>query len=393
MDELLESSKPEQPKPDKKIDSSVELKRKNYEMMHKFDDMDEGSDAIGSGGSNPFDDAMTMAQLIAMPPKEWLVENIIGAGDLGMIYGASGCGKTFVVIDLIGAMITGEPFANRFNPIRKLNVGYCAGEGVGGLPARFRAMIKMRNINENDVDNFYAWDLVPQLHVDRNGNRLGGNINQFVESYARLQGEGKRKQLDVLFIDTKHSASVGAGENDSGEQGVVIESCKKAAEKLGCAVIMVHHTGKNGDDERGSSAQRGAMDTMILIKRIRDGDTKASMQCSKLKDDRTWNPQNLDLVESGESVAVWWDEPSDGSQASGKGDGDRDAIMKVLGDGAALTGKAIGQAIGLGESKQIYTLLQRLEADGKITRRLQDEKRNESNRNPWVFEIKVPIGL
>ncbi len=49
---------PEQPKPDKKIDSLVELKRKNYEMMHKFDDVDEGPDAIESaiGGIEIADD-------------------------------------------------------------------------------------------------------------------------------------------------------------------------------------------------------------------------------------------------------------------------------------------------------------------------------------------------
>ena len=59
---------------------------------------------------------------------------------------ASGSGKTFVVIDLIGAMVSGEQFANRFSMMRPLNVGYCAGEGVSGLPARFKAMINKRNL-------------------------------------------------------------------------------------------------------------------------------------------------------------------------------------------------------------------------------------------------------
>ena len=330
---------------------------------------------------NIFDESLSMDELLAMPPRKWIVDSIIGRGDLAMIYGGSGCGKTFVAIDLIGSLCTGQQFAGRFDVSEPLTVAYCAGEGVSGLPARFKAMMNRRSID--GIENFYFWKQTPQL-CDKAGT-TALNISRFVESYQHAQAIG-RAPLDVLFIDTLHSSISGADENSSGDMGVVVESCREAIRALNCAVILIHHTGKSGESERGSSALRGAMDAMLLIRRISDVDTKAVMQCTKLKDGEQWKQQTFDLVANGDSVAVWWDDPAD-DVATGKGNGDREAIIKLLGDGYALTGKAIGQGIGMGESKQIYKLLERLEADNKITKRLQDESRRDSSRNPWVYEI------
>jgi hypothetical protein len=63
-----------------------------------------------------------------------------------MIYGAPGCGKTFVVIDMIMRLCTGQQWANRFCVQRCLNVAYCAGEGLGGLPSRFAAIAEHYDI-------------------------------------------------------------------------------------------------------------------------------------------------------------------------------------------------------------------------------------------------------
>lgn len=41
-----------------------------------------------------------------MPSKEWLLDQVFGAGDIDMIYGAPACGKTFVVIDMILSLCT-----------------------------------------------------------------------------------------------------------------------------------------------------------------------------------------------------------------------------------------------------------------------------------------------
>src|SRR5690606_18401473 len=101
-------------------------------------------------------------QLLKMPPKEWLLDQVFGAGDIGMIYGPPGCGKTFVVIDMIVRLCTGQKWANGFDVTRRLNVAYCAGEGIGGLPSRFAAIARHHDIA--NLENFVFYPIPPQLY-------------------------------------------------------------------------------------------------------------------------------------------------------------------------------------------------------------------------------------
>lgn len=344
-----------------------------------------------SSGGNPFDVSLSMDELLAMPPKEWLMESIIGKCDLGMIYGGSGSGKTFVAIDLIGAMCTGEQFADHFAASKPLTVAYCAGEGVSGLPARYRAMMNARRIDK--INNFHFWKQAPQLHTDRDGSRPEGNIAQFVNAYKRKQDDGKYNPLDVLFIDTLHSATAGADENSAGDMGKVLESCREAIRELGCAVILVHHTGKNGESERGSSALRGAMDVMIHIKRDSENDTKAVMQCTKLKDGEQWGKRPFDLVANGDSVSVWWSDPADEAASGKQGiqNIDKNKIIDTLqSTKTKLTTRQLAQVIGKSEP-QTSKLLNGLVDDGLLIRELRETGDSVSKSNPWLYSLGVSI--
>ena len=198
----------------------------------------------------------TFNNLLEMPSKEWLLEKIFGVKDVGMIYSAPGCGKTFVVIDMIIMLCTGNLWAGRFNVQRCLNVTYCAGEGVGGLPSRFKAAAKYYGITS--LHNFTFYPIPPQLFDDG----AEATIKQFCKEWQARQLEKAADALDVLIIDTLHTATVGADENSAQQMGKALHACRWIANELGCAVILVHHTNKTGGMERGSSALRGAMDTV-----------------------------------------------------------------------------------------------------------------------------------
>ena len=116
---------------------------------------------------------ISLEELLKMPSKEWLVEHLFGAKDLGMIYGPPGCGKTFVIIDLIYSMCLGEKWANKFDIKRPLTVWYCAGEGISGLQARFAAAADNRGIES--LENLSFFDKIPQFFDLTNGD----GINEF----------------------------------------------------------------------------------------------------------------------------------------------------------------------------------------------------------------------
>lgn len=319
---------------------------------------------------------LTLAELLAMPPKVWLIDQLIGAGDIAMIYGAPGSGKTFVVVDMIFPACLGQQFAMRFNATRPLNLAYCAGEGVSGLPSRFAAAAQFYGCET--LDNFTFYAVTPSLFYDDREKDEIESIERFILEWRERQDRGEARPLDILIIDTLHSATAGADENSAKDMGIVLGLCKKATRVLGCAVVLVHHSNKAGTGERGSSAMRGAMDCMIEVKQVAG---KYGIECAKLKDGERWKEQTFDLVEIGESVRVWWDEPATVVQEDKRKSETAKDILEVLALklDRSLTSRQIAEAIG--QSQQ---------AVNRVLARLGKElltQRDENNRGASIYSI------
>lgn len=330
----------------------------------------------------------TFDELLKMPPKEWLLDKIFGEGDLGMIYGLPGCGKTFFIIEMIIILCTAKLLANRFAVKRRLNVAYCAGEGFSGLPSRFQAAAKHHGVVT--MPNFTFFKTMPQLYVESEDSDIT-TIKQFVYQWRARQLNKEVEALDVLVIDTLHTATTEADENSAKDMGKVLHLCRWAASELGCAVILVHHTNKGGASERGSSALRGAMDFMIKIEKPSNVVTHAVMSCEKLKDGERWIDQSFNLCPQVEckSVYVSWEEPDDNNQSSGSKAADKKALKAEMERyaGQRLTCKILAESIA---KTPDYTrkLLSELEHAKECKRELSDPNKKDSSRNPWVYWVE-----
>lgn len=323
-----------------------------------------------------------LPELLARPPKPWLIESLIGERDLGMIYGPPGSGKTFVVIDLVFAACLGQQFALQFAINRPLTLAYCAGEGISGLPSRFTAAAAFYGVS--DLPNFTFFEVVPQLFSPRIDSSQH-TILQFVSEWQARQEEDKAQGLDLLIIDTLHSATVNADENSAKDMGLVLQLAKVAIQELRCAVLLVHHSNKAGTGERGSSALRGAMDFMLEVKPMVG---KFVMTCEKLKDGERWPPHTFALVAKEDSVRVWWDLPVGAEAATGKQTQDKQAIVRLLqsSPGIRYTARTIGEIVGMGASKQIFKLLNDVVTEFKqIKVGLKDPAKDSSPHNPLMY--------
>ena len=323
-----------------------------------------------------------LAELRAMPAKQWQIEQVLGAGDVGMLYGAPGTGKTFAVIDLALSACTGRQWAMRFDVAKPLTVAYCAGEGVSGLPQRFDAACEHYGID--DLPNFHFYAAAPQLFTADLGEYTEASIGDFMREWQTRQAAGDVDRLDLLIVDTLHSATTGADENSAMDMGKVLRGIKAATSALGCSVLLVHHTNKAGTGERGSSAMRGAMDVMIEVK---TSSGKFSLNCEKLKDGQQWKVQTFDLVAMGESVRVWWDEPTD-SPNKGLKAADKERLVAELQrySGLRFTSQSLAEVLSKSDN---YTrnLLTEIERAGDCKRALQDAGKQPSSRNPWVYFV------
>lgn len=326
----------------------------------------------------------SFGELLKMPPKEWLLDQVFGAGDIGMIYGPPGCGKTFVVIDMIVSLCIGRKWANGFDITRPLNVAYCAGEGIGGLPSRFAAIARHYDIV--NLENFVFYPIPPQLYDDH----ATATINHFCNEWKARQDAKEVASLDVLIIDTLHTAAVGADENSAQHMGKVLYSCRLASNHLGCAVILIHHTNKSGLIERGSSALRGAMDFMIKIGQPSDTATHVVMSCEKLKDGEQWKSQSFSLQPQDEykSAYVSWNDPSSPTQTKGAKASDKEKLKAEMKRyaGIRLTCTKLAESIAQ-SSGYTRKLLNELENAKECHRALSNPEKGPSNKNSWVYWI------
>ena len=249
--------------------------------------------------------------ILTMPPKEWWINKIFGPGDIGIVYGAPGSGKTFVIIDMILCMCLGRQWAKRFDIKKQLNVAYCAGEGLGGLPSRIKACAK--HYEAQSIPNLTFFKMVPLLFDPGNRRGITDDTKTFVNDYKMRSLQFGTALPDVVIYDTFASTIPGANENDSGDMGVAMMNVKYIRDELGCVVILVHHTNKGGTSERGSNAPRGAADFMIEIgsQNAKAGNT---MKCDKLKDEEAWSDAGFKLEKSIDGIGahIVWTSPDEG---------------------------------------------------------------------------------
>jgi hypothetical protein len=73
-------------------------------------------------------------------PPEYIVDELIEAETLGLIFGDPACGKSFLAVDIALSVATGTQFHGK--DVRQGSVFFIAGEGHNGLARRFEAWSK-----------------------------------------------------------------------------------------------------------------------------------------------------------------------------------------------------------------------------------------------------------
>ena len=195
---------------------------------------------------------LSLADLDALPPPTWLVHGLIPERSLVVPYGPPKSGKTFVVLSAGLHIAAGLSWFGY--PVQQGAVVYIAGEGVGGLSLRLKAMRARYGI-ATDVP-FWVIPRAVNLRVPAEVDALEAIIRATIGDVP----------LRLLVVDTLARAMPGADENSAQEVGAVIAAADYLKDTLRCTVALVHHEGKDGErGARGTSALRGAWDAAFQI--------------------------------------------------------------------------------------------------------------------------------
>jgi putative DNA primase/helicase len=224
---------------------------------------------------------LTDDDLSKLPPVEWRIKNVLPSHGLAVVFGPSGSGKSFLVLDMLQSLAIGcEWFGRKVKPCAAT---YIALEGEAGIAGRIEAYRNHHGATSPNIR--YMAQPFSLLNAD--------DINELAQA-IQAAGTG-----DVVVIDTLSRATPGSDENDSKHMGQIIASAKMLQDLTGGLVLLVHHTGKDSTrGMRGHSSLLAALDCAIEVKR--SGDHREWL-LAKNKDgeDGASHPFKLDVVPLG----------------------------------------------------------------------------------------------
>ena len=102
----------------------------------------------------------------------------------------------------------------------------------------------------------------------------------------------KLTDVSLIVIDTLASVFGSYNENNTPDMNWFITNCNKLRD-AGPSVMVVHHTGHNGERARGNSAFYAALDTEMRVSKNR---SNVELSCSKMKDAEQFDPLKFRMV-------------------------------------------------------------------------------------------------
>ena len=198
-------------------------------------------------------------------PVHWVIDNVLPEKGFAALYGPPGSYKSFIALDIAEAVATGRQWMG--NQISSPGaVLYIAGEGHGGIGARIKAC----KINHQTQDGAQIYVIRYQLNLRSSAD----DFNLLMESIDALI-DRTGIELRLVQIDTLARAFGGGNENDSQDMGAFIHNCGRLQRKLDCALMVLHHSGKDATKGlRGHSSLLGAVDTQLELQKLASEDHK-----------------------------------------------------------------------------------------------------------------------
>ncbi len=195
--------------------------------------------------------------------RKWLVKRLITETGTGLLPGQWGTYKTFVALDLAGAVMTGTDFAGHAVK-RKGGVLFVACEGRGEIPIRLEALNRSKCGNAERLP-FFCLDAIPPLLEKKAAKKIIAEANDIAEE-MRCRFD---LPLALIVIDT---VAAGAGYREPGEENDaaiaqrIMDTLAAISKATGAFVLAVDHFGKTVETgTRGSSAKESFADVVLAL--------------------------------------------------------------------------------------------------------------------------------
>jgi len=208
----------------------------------------------------------------------YVIKGVLPKAALAVLFGESGSGKSFVMLDMALAIARGEAW--RGHRTTSGRVVYLVAEGANGFRNRLIAWSIKTGIDLSTL---------PLDIIDATPNLL--LKDDALDICKSILASGPRPS--VVIVDTFAQVLAGANENASEDMGKALSHCKGMHKALGSLILLVHHSGKDSSKgARGWSGLRAAADAELEVIRSPLGRT---LRTTKQKDGADFKEWGFDL--------------------------------------------------------------------------------------------------
>lgn len=210
---------------------------------------------------------------------QYIIKGVLPQATLGVLFGESGSGKSFITLDMCFAIAQGLPW--RGLRTKQGRVVYIVAEGAQGFRNRRLAYARHHSLSEASNAALDIIEAAPNLLLKEDAKEL----------CKAILASGPKPSLVV--VDTLAQTMAGANENASEDMGKALAHCKGIHAATGAMVLLIHHSGKDSSKgARGWSGLRAAADAELEVIRSPYG---RMLRTTKQKDGADFKEWGFDL--------------------------------------------------------------------------------------------------
>ena len=198
----------------------------------------------------------------------WAVEDIIPMGEITLVFGDSGTGKSFDIFDMAMSIARGLPFNDK--NIEPGLVVYVAAEAGKGFGKRKIAYVMHHELSGDPLP-FYLCTKRPDFFTaETDVDALIAEIKAVAKTY--------REPLVMIVLDTLSALAPGMNENASQDVSRVRARLVRLNEEFNAAIVLVHHKPKGGSTPRGHGSLTADFETTIEFETLMDIKTNLGLR-------------------------------------------------------------------------------------------------------------------
>jgi hypothetical protein len=227
-------------------------------------------------------------------PMGTVVEGLLHAGSITLIYGPPKSGKSFLATDMALTIPSEQEDWMGHEIVKHGPMLYVACEGHAGFWKRLVANAKKRNWDHDTFPPGFilATGRPTLIRADGNGHTYAPDPSSILTALA----DAKVHDLNpvAIVIDTVFR-SFGVGNVNASPDMNVYLSCVAALTDTGYAVALIHHEIKSGGTPAGSVSLIGGSDNIIHVWRENETSHRRFWQVEMAKDDAATEPRAFTL--------------------------------------------------------------------------------------------------